>query len=439
MRVSSLMLCAACTWIVACGPAPGPGVPPTPDVAGNIDLAQAEQYFREFDAMCEEDGGRLWGVSFCGPIVIVDPATRAAVGNRPDTQGVLTGHEGVFVGTLPEEMGIANTAVEWAGTRWTMLIWWSLGGEAPARRRLMAHEAFHRVQPELGLDVFGEMNAHLASTDGRFWMQMEWNALQRALLMNGEARRGAVRDAQRFRAARHARFPEAAGREIPLELFEGLAEYSGMRLAGYTDERVVDAVKAKRESETGFVRSFAYVSGPLYGYLLDGSSDDWRGGVTSATDLGSVLAEVLDIDDAAADEAQRRAVAYDGDALRLAETEREREQSERRAVWRAALVDGPVLRVDLTAVSSGSFDPNAVFPFDEGQTVYTFRKLIAEWGVLTVEDGAILEDDGAGRAFVSLSGAVEDFSSGDGWTLKLAEGWSVAPAVRAGDVEVRED
>lgn len=439
MKRPSLLLCAACALIVACGHAPGPAVDKAPVDAGNIDLAEAARYFREFDAMCEQDGGRLWGPSLCGPIVIVDPATRAAVGNRSDSQGVMVAHEDVFVGTLPEDVLIANTAVEWGGTRWTMLIWRSLGGDAPARQRLMAHEAFHRIQPQLGLEVFGEMNAHLDSSDGRFWMQMEWNALQRALMMNGDARRGAVRDALRFRAARHARFPEAPGREIPLELFEGLAEYSGMRLAGYTDDRVVKAVKAKREGETGFVRSFAYVSGPLYGYLLDGSSDDWRGGVTSATDLGSLLAEVFDIDDAAAVEAQRRAVAYDGDALRVAETEREREQSQRRAAWRAALVEGPVLQVDLNAVSSGSFDPNAVFPFDEGQTVFTVRKLIAEWGTLTIEDGAILEDDGAGRASVSLSGAAEDFHSGDGWSLELEEGWSVAPAERAGDVEVRKD
>ena len=35
----------------------------------------AKQYFEEATKLCERDAGRLWGVSLCGPMVIVDPAT----------------------------------------------------------------------------------------------------------------------------------------------------------------------------------------------------------------------------------------------------------------------------------------------------------------------------------------------------------------------------
>ena len=124
--------------------------------------------------------------------------------------------------------------------------------------------------------------------------------------------------------------------------------------------------------------------------------------------------------------------------VRAAETERERKRMEQLAAWRASLIDGPVLIVDLNEVSSGSFDPGRVFPYDDDRTVYTTRGLIAEWGVLNVDDGAILEDEATGRAYVSLSGAVVDFSAGDGWTLELASGWKVAPGHRAGDVVVRK-
>ena len=35
--------------------------------AAQVDQARAEQYFKEAQALCERDGGRLWGVSLCGP------------------------------------------------------------------------------------------------------------------------------------------------------------------------------------------------------------------------------------------------------------------------------------------------------------------------------------------------------------------------------------
>ena len=35
--------------------------------AGQVDQQRAEAYFKEAAAICERDGGRLWGVSLCGP------------------------------------------------------------------------------------------------------------------------------------------------------------------------------------------------------------------------------------------------------------------------------------------------------------------------------------------------------------------------------------
>jgi hypothetical protein len=161
---------------------------------------------------------------------------------------------------------------------------WSLSDDPKRRLKLMAHEAFHRLQPELNLvsrlrtavhilagdsrrwqgastteyreyleeqersqrregpagyvqdfrdatrAPFGEINAHLDTADDRYRIPMEWNALQKAVSVEGVARRRALTDAMTFRAARRALFPDAAEREIPLEIFAGLDEYSGMRL-----------------------------------------------------------------------------------------------------------------------------------------------------------------------------------------------------------------
>ena len=44
-------------------------------LSGQVDPVRAEAYFKEAKAFCDRDGGKLWGVSLCGPMVIADPAT----------------------------------------------------------------------------------------------------------------------------------------------------------------------------------------------------------------------------------------------------------------------------------------------------------------------------------------------------------------------------
>ncbi|MFI5372793.1 MAG: hypothetical protein ACHQ52_14650 [Candidatus Eisenbacteria bacterium] len=440
MRFMTLLLVA----VFALHPARVTAAGPDSSATADADLAKTARWFAEFDSLCTLDHGALWGQSFCGPIMIVDPASRRILANHADATGLLAARGGVFVGQLPESLPVANTAVEWQGTRWTMIMSWSMSENLRPRLRLMGHESFHRLQPGLGLESPGELNDHLDTADGRYWMQLEWNALQRALLAPGDARRTAITDALAFRAARRAEFAGAAEREVALEIHEGLAEYSGMRLTGYSDSMVVRVVTANRANETGFVRSFAYVSGPLYGYLLDASAPGWRRHAKPKTDLGDLLAgatfgalpESSWRARVAAVDVGQRALVYDGANLRTSEDAREHKRQAQLALWRQTLVDGPVLIVDLTKVKSGSFDPGKVFPMAEKQVVYTTRTLEAEWGALTIDDGAILEDRNTGTGRVSLAGASTDHSNGQGWTLKIADGWEVTPAQRPGDFQI---
>lgn len=60
--------------------------------------------------------------------------------------------------------------------------------------------------------------------------------------------------------------------------------------------------------------------------------------------------------------------------------------------------------------------------------VYESRVLVAPWGKLTMEQGALLEDRARARAAVSLTRK--------DWTLQLAPGWSLAAGDRAGDQRI---
>src|SRR5262249_30722636 len=151
--------------------------------------------------------------------------------------------------------------------------------------------------------------------------------------------------------------PGAAATEVPLEIQEGIAEYAGAKLVGYPDSLVVRFVSGRRAAETSFVRSFAYLSGPLYGALLDGASPDWRKRLRPDSGLGALLAAALALPpvparDATAERARKIAARYGGDTVWVAEEKLDAERRERIARWQRELVEGPVLVLDLSHVHS---------------------------------------------------------------------------------------
>ena len=52
-----------------------------------VDQQRAEAYFKEAATICQRDGGQLWGVSLCGPMVFADARTRTLATNQPPPTG----------------------------------------------------------------------------------------------------------------------------------------------------------------------------------------------------------------------------------------------------------------------------------------------------------------------------------------------------------------
>src|SRR5687768_7749277 len=224
-----------------------------------VDQARADAYFQEAARLCQREGGRIWGVSLCGPMVIADPVTQTIATSQPAPPGA-----------RPRALGFANAPVEWGGMRWSAYIWPDVSAVNDPRRRgaLFLHELFHRVQPQLGLmvDAPGE-NDHLDQLEGRYWLQLEWRALRRALQSSGAARAAAASDALAFRARRRAIFTGTADQERADEIREGLAQYTGV--VGVSDSPAAAvafaiASLAAAEEQPTFTRTFAYTSGVGY-------------------------------------------------------------------------------------------------------------------------------------------------------------------------------
>ena len=292
-------------------------------------------------------------------------------------------------------------------------------------------------------------NAHLATLEGRVWLELEWRALQQALARpeQGPAeRKRAVEDAVLFRSQRRALFSNAAEQERALEMNEGLAEYTGYKLRGTADAATIEAIIGRLSDaagESSFSRSFAYVSGPAYGMLLDLAGAPWRKGLTPKNDFGGLLCQAYGVtlprDIAAA--ANERAAVYDGPALRWLETQQAEQREKVLHTFQARLIEGPVLILPAMAEFNFSFDPNQVVPLDEGRTIYPTLRVTDVWGVLEVSDGALLVREKhkfarvvvqAPKAPVGKSGVIE----GEGWKLTLAAGWHLEEGSRKGDWRV---
>ncbi len=414
----------------------------TPATDQTIDPERAAHYFEEAEAVSRQDGGRLWGVPLYGPMLFVDPPTHSVVANQADREGKLQAKEGVFVGTLPPEMGTANTAIKWAGVDWTMVVW-PLPELRQPRLRLMLHECFHRIEPKVGIEARDAVNNHLDTLDGRTWLRMEWRALERALWEASEARRKDIEDALYFRSFRRSLFPDAAELENALELHEGLAEYTGVKLssASMAEFAMVADMKLREAllSGSNFVRSFAYTSGPAYGYLLEARGANWRQLLTRQRDVGKLLAVAYRITLPAPDraEATRRAEPYDGDEVIAQETAKERGRAEKVNAARKRFVESPVLILPVDGQFHYTFNPNAVLPVDGDLTVYEGEVQVSDtWGVLRSSNGFLMvrRNDSIVRVQVPAPAEVNSRPlKGDGWTLVPQKGWTLVPGDRAGD------
>jgi hypothetical protein len=414
MRISAFCT-AVLTYVVIGHP---------PPAAAQVDQQRAQAYFKEAQALCERDGGRMWGVSLCGPMVIADPRTNTLATSQPAPDA-----------PRPRALGIVNAPLDWGGTSWVAFMWDFTAGLRPRdRRELFIHELFHRVQPGLGLTQPAAANEHVDTLDGRYWLRLEWRALARALRESGAARAAAVRDALAFRQARRALFPGSAEGERAVEITEGLPHYTAIVVAASSAADAIASAVEKLEPDIveSVARTFPSTSIPAYGLLLDAASDGWRQRVRNTDDLGMLVMNAFAVQPAA--DAAASALRYDGAALRLAEEERDKQRQERIAPLRRQFVDGPVLLIPRGGGAASDSRGSVAIP-GNGIVYFGAYKASGPWGALDADKGVLVMTDGSRRVSAPVRRDDGTFA-GEGWTFKAASGWVVREGARRGDYEV---
>ena len=147
------------------------------------------------------------------------------------------------------------------------------------------------------------------------------------------------------------------------------------------------------DTATHLERSFAYQTGPAYGFFLDASSPGWRASL-SRSDLAYVLdASLHGAASIRPASAVSRAAAYGYAAVRKEEQARATKQIAHLALLRRRFVSGAVLELPLAEMKMG-FDPGQVEALAGVGTVYGTLRLTDRWGVLQCDGsgGAISGD-----------------------------------------------
>lgn len=405
-----------------------------------IDVAQAGRCIAEVRTICEKDRGTLWGVDLYGAILFQDERSGDVVANRPDYGDRLKAAGSLFVGTMALADNPQEAGVRWGGVNWTVFLW-PLPDNPFQRDRLLLHGLFLRVADQRGFSVAGVQGDHLDSPEGRLWTQMEWRALNRALLGPKEARRKALQDALAFRAYRRALLKEGAECERKMELRDGLAEYTAIVLCA--KNRAEAAAYAARSLEAApsyptFAPVFAEVTGPAYGLLLDDAVPGWRANLQQSDDLGGILAASLKIavpEDPKA-YAEGAAPAYGSKEMKAAEEEMAAKKQKEAEAIRTRFIEGPVLALPTASGFNYAYDSTGKVRIEGWGTVYPFLRVFAAWGTLEATGGALLVVKESVVMGVRVTAPRDTKASplaGDGWTLTLKPGWTLVAGDRPGD------
>lgn len=372
---------------------------------------------------------QIWNKDLYAGILLVDPKTRTVYSNVADAKNSLTKQNDIFIGRLPDSVNIANTALQWNGKPYAMIML-PLSNDKEERINLLAHELFHTTQSALGFSQNNKESNHLDQREGRIYLRLELEALSKAILADTRKEQTEhLTHAFIFRKYRNTLFPTSATIENQLELNEGIAEYTGFMMSGRNKAQIkqhfVNSNNAFFKNPT-YVRSFAYYTTPIYGYLLSQKDKYWNQKIKPDSDLTGFFLQSFDLK--LPMDLQQAATMlsdnYNGAIIFGEEKEREDRILKEITDYKIKFIEQPhfVLKFEKMNVS---FDPRNIVPIDDIGTVYPTIRVTDNWGILEVSNGALMSANWD-KITVSFPQAIDNQTiQGDGWVLHLNEKYSL--------------
>lgn len=384
----------------------------------------------------------LWKSDIYAPLLLVNPSTREVFANFADSAGQLQPNGNIYTGSLPATVNIANTAIEWAGQYWAMVML-PLSQAKSNRINLLTHELFHRAQKSLGFFASSPDNNHLDKKDGRIYLRLELEALKKAVLAPTRVELlQHLGHAIYFRRERYAAYPGADTTENLLELNEGICEFTGFIMSGREGYEARKYFAGRLTAFTGsgsFIRSFAYETVPVYGFLLNPTKKGWNREITQNSNLTDFFATAFAISppDRRKNTTATIGKEYGYAQILAEETAREEQFLQQFAKYQALFIDSVHVEIPLFKMNM-SFDYTRQFSMDTLGMVYPSIRITDDWGILQAEQGALI-NPGWNQVNIGYPLSVtENKASGEGWTLELNEGFVLEKDENTGNYRVKK-
>lgn len=361
---------------------------------------------------------KLWSQDLYGPMILIDSKTREFFTNESDKTEI-----------FPNDINIANTALNWNGKRWAMIML-PLPQNKHERIGLLAHESFHRIQPLLGFELNNVENNHLDRKEGRIYLRLELEALKKAIQsVSDKDVQEHLTHALTFRKYRNSLYDGSGVSENLLELNEGIAEFTGVVVSDRNKIQsaafLIKGINDFFNNET-FVRSFAYHTTPVYGYLLYRKDNNWNKKITAKTDLTDYFIKAFNIKTPVDLKSNVEEISdqYKGKVIIEEETKREERTKKLIAEYKSKFIDQPHFEIKFEKMNV-SFDPRNIIPLEDKGTVYPTIRVTDKWGILNVENGALMSPNWNQMSISNPTQTEGKKISGDGWVLELVDGYGI--------------
>jgi len=391
---------------------------------------KALKYFSELENICNTDNGQLWGKNLYGPLMFIDRSTRLIIANSPDEEGILKLSEGIYSGSYPRDMLISNTPQYFGG------VLFAIAPLPPEEndyniKTIAVHSLFHRFQELKGIRSDGYNTNNMDEKQARLWIKLEWKALRKAIISEGQERKIALRDALIFRGANRELYSNDANDENHFENYEGLSTFTYTLLcSGGCEEfrahlfEALDRIYAMQS----YARSYGFVHGALYATLLHEKGFDFKMISTPNYDLGMAAKDLygIELPEFCRDVAGSIALNYDIAEINREEEERLEGIREGLNKQVSIFTEKPVVYFQLESPYF-DFEPENVHALDTLGTLYNSIRVSDSWGKLTVEKEGCLISNNFKNLRISAKGfnKVRNRITGDGWSLILNDDWEI--------------
>jgi hypothetical protein len=391
---------------------------------------KALKYFKEVEAVCNKDNGKLWGKNLYGPLMFIDRPTRKIFANQPDREGILKEKDGVYTGLYPKELIINNIAVEYGGTLFAMAPLPAKESDSDIKDRAI-HGLFHSFQRMNNLQPGPFNTRHMDEKNARLWLKLEWRALKNALTSDGETKLQFLRDALIFRGARRELNPSLVREENRFEDFEGLTTFTYIMFSedtvGKARRRLIENLDRAYKYQS-YARNYGFIHGALYAWLAYEKGFDFRTIHSDTIDLSLEVKKLYNIQLPAIcrDVAGSLALGYDIESIYREEEQRLADIKERIHNEVSVFTEKPVVYLELESPYF-DFEPEDIRALDTLGTIYRAIRVSDNWGKLTVDNGGCLVSYNLKYIRITAKNFKESkgHAYGEGWHLLLNDDWEL--------------